>query len=182
MDSVATFAKRKAHLRPKAQLPLGMNPTSDETIAEVHYEPDCAPEQVAHVLSALDRWSGRTAKHVTHLRSNDRHNYRTTVIIEPSDPPVPADRIIRQVFHVPTRNVSKAGLGFVAPPVFTPRMLSDETPLIRSEVIFRVGAKIKVKLGPTDGKMPSLSAEIIRLRPVYFGFFDVGVRFIAREP
>jgi hypothetical protein len=104
------------------------------------------------------------------------------VIIESSDPAAPAERAVRQVFHVPTRNVSKAGLGFVAPPVFTPRLLSDETPLLRSEVIFRVGAKIKVKLGPADGKMPILSAEVTRLRPVHFGFFDVGIRFIAREP
>jgi hypothetical protein len=159
-----------------------MDPVSEKTIAEIHYEPDCAPEQVAHVLSALDRWSGRTAKHVTHLRATERHDYRTTVIVEPSDPTAPAERAIRQVLHVPTRNVSKAGIGFVAPPVFTPRVLSDDTPLLRSDVIFRVGAKIKVKLGPADGKMPSLTAEVTRLRPVYFGFFDVGVRFIEREP
>jgi len=159
-----------------------MNTTSEYTCTEVHYEPDCSPEQLTHVLSALDRWSGRTAKHVTHLRSNDRHNYRTTVIIEPSIPVTPVDRLVKQVFHVPTRNVSKAGLGFVASPVFAPRMVSDKTPLLRSEAIFRVGAKIKVKLGPPDGKMPTLSAEITRLRPVHFGFFDVGVRFIAREP
>jgi hypothetical protein len=159
-----------------------MDPISESTIAEIHYEPDCAPEQVAHVLSALDRWSGRTAKHVTHLRASERHDYRTTVIVEPSDPTGPPDQAVRQVLHVSTRNVSKAGLGFVAPPVFTPRMLSDATPLLRSEDIFRVGAKIKVKLGPADGKMPMLTGEVTRLRPVYFGFFDVGVRFITREP
>jgi len=169
-------------LLAKAQLGLRMNPMPDQTVAEAHYEADCAPEQLTHVLSALDRWSGRTAKHVNHLRSNDRHNYRTTVIIEPSESTLSAQRYIRQVFHVPTRNVSKAGLGFVAPPVFRPKMLSDATPLVRSESIFRVGAKIRVKLGSPDGKMPTLCAEITRLRPVHFGFFDIGVRFIAREP
>jgi hypothetical protein len=50
-----------------------MDPISENFIAEIHYEPDCTPEQVAHVLSALDRWSGRTARHVTHLRANERH-------------------------------------------------------------------------------------------------------------
>ena len=159
-----------------------MNTLPEQTITEVHYEPDCAPEQLAHVLSALDRWSGRTSGHVTHLRSNDRHDYRTTVIIELTNPSTDEDGILRQVFHVPTRNVSKAGLGFVAPSVFVAKLLSDKTPLVRSEVVFRVGAKIKVRLGPADGKMPTLSAEITRLRPVHIGFFDVGVRFISREP
>jgi hypothetical protein len=158
-----------------------MSATAQPDVVEVHYEPDCAPEQVMQVLSALDRWSGRTARHITHSRTNDRHNYRTTVILEPGGADLPAAQITRHVFHVPTRNVSKAGLGFIAPPVFLPRLLSDATPLLRADVIFRVGTRLKVKLGPANGRMPTLSAVIMRLRPVHFGFFDVGVRFVARE-
>ena len=157
-----------------------MSQTVETEVAEDHYEPDCSPEQVELVVSALDRWSGRTSKHVTHLRSSERHDYRTTVTIESNEPLI-GDTTLRQVFHVPTRNVSKAGLGIVAPPVFLPRLLSDATPLMRAEAIFRVGAKIKVTLGPPTGIMPTLNAEITRRRPIYFGFFDVGVRFVARE-
>jgi hypothetical protein len=101
------------------------------------------------------------------------------VIIEPSEAAV-SGGAIRQVFHVPTRNVSKAGLGFVVPPVFMPRLLSDESPLVRSEALFRVGANVKVRLAPSSGSMPTLRGVVIRLRPVHFGFFDVGVRFLGR--
>src|SRR5262249_53467829 len=142
----------------------------------------CTPEQVMQVLSALDRWSGRTARHVMHQRGSDRHNYRTSVIIEPSAPAVPGEAVMRKIFHVPTRNVSKAGLGFVAPAVFMPRVVCDRTLLVRTELAFRVGTQVKIKLGSADGKMPTLSGVIMRLRPIHFGFFDVGVRFVAREP
>ena len=159
-----------------------MSQTAETDIHEAHYDPDCSPEQVMQVLSALDRWSGRTARHVMHQRGNDRHNYRTSVIIEPSGPAEAGAAATRKIFHVPTRNVSKAGLGFVAPPVFMPRVISDRTLLVRTELMFRVGTQVKVKLGSADGKMPTLSGVIMRLRPIHFGFFDVGVRFVAREP
>ena len=149
-------------------------------IAEAHYDPDCTPEQIVQVLSALDRWSGRTARHVMHQRKSDRHNYRTSVIIEAGEEQ-PGAAASRKIFHVPTRNVSKAGLGFVAPPVFMPRVLSDRTLLVRTELMFRVGTQVKVKLGSADGKMPTLSGVVMRLRPIHFGFFDVGIRFVARE-
>jgi hypothetical protein len=149
--------------------------------AEMHYDPDCSPEQIEQVLSSLDRWSGRTAKHVTHQRASDRHNYRTTVIVEPSDPQSP-ESAPRRLFHVPTRNVSKTGLGFIVPPVYLPRLLSDATPLVHAEAVFRVGSKIKVTLGPPTGTMPQLWAEIVRLRPVHLGFFEIGVRFLDRGP
>jgi hypothetical protein len=132
------------------------------------------------VLSVLDRWSGRTSKHVTYQRSSDRHNYRTTVIIEPGDPKL-SDFRPRQLFHVPTRNVSKTGLGFIAPPGFIPRLLSDSTPLVRTECVFSVGMTIKLTLGAPTGMMPTLSAEIVRIRPIHFGFFEIGVRFLDRE-
>jgi len=87
---------------------------------------------------------------------------------------------VRQFFHTPTRNVSKTGLGFVAPPVFIPKMMSDTTPLIRAEAAFRVGMKIKVTLGPPTGMMPTLCGEIVRVRQVHLGFFEIGVRFLDR--
>jgi hypothetical protein len=62
-----------------------------------------------------------------------------------------------------------------------PRLMSDETPLVRSELMFRVGTQIKVNLASAAGVMPTLSAVVARLRPVHFGFFDIGVRFLARE-
>jgi hypothetical protein len=154
--------------------------TPAAAVTEVHYDPDCDPEQLEQVLRALDQWSHRTARHVTHKRRTDRHSYRTTVFIEPQSVAAAAPAI-RQVFHVPTRNVSKSGLGFIAPPVFMPRLLCDETPLVRSETIFRVGARIRLRLQAADREMPTLSGEIKRLRLVHFGFYDIGVRFLARE-
>jgi hypothetical protein len=157
-----------------------MSQLAEIDVGEIHYEPDCPPEQIADVLLALDRWSGRTSEHVTHLRSGDRHEYRTTVTIETSSALSAGNEPPRLVFHVPSRNVSKAGLGMVVPPVFIPRLLSDETPLLRAETVFRVGTRIKITLGRGESSLPVVNGEVIRLRPIHFGFFDVGVRFVAR--
>src|SRR4029078_3782541 len=129
-----------------------MSQNAETDIHEAHYDPDCSPEQVMQVLSALDRWGARSARHVFYQRSNDRHNYRTSVIIEPSGPAVAGETTMRKIFHVPTRSVSKTGLGFVAPPVFMPRVVSDRTLLVRTELVFRVGTQVKIKLGSADGK------------------------------
>ena len=157
-----------------------MTTTQNHLLTEVHYDPDCKPEQLDQVLHALDQWSDRTARHVNHKRTSDRHNYRTTVTIEPS-PNQPHSAPYRQVFQVQARNVSKSGLGFVAPAVFMPRLLCDETPLVRSELIFRVGAPLTVRLQGRGQKRLDLKAEVMRLRLVHFGFFDIGVRFLARD-
>jgi hypothetical protein len=177
----ARFAVQHALRLPHFPERLIMRRTTDLYVAEVHYEPDCPPEQVMHVLSALDRWSGRTARQVAHLRATDRHDYRTTVIIEPNKQAAAGEGLMRQVFHVPTRNVSKAGLGFLAPPVFMTQQPTDVAPLVRTDEIFQVGTAVKVMLGPSDAAMPTLKAVVTRLRPVHFGFFDVGIRFTARE-
>jgi PilZ domain-containing protein len=158
-----------------------VNPTNDAIADEVQYAPDCSPEQIEEVLSSLDRWSERTAKHVVHRRRAKRHQYHTNVTVELYDGQ-DADATPRQTFTVTTRNLSKTGLGLVIPPVLVPRLLSDATPLVRSEAVFQVGMKIRVTLGPPTGIMPTLWAEIVRVRPVHFGFFEIGVRFLDREP
>jgi hypothetical protein len=149
-------------------------------VLEVEYDPDCTPEQLEQVLWALERWSMRTAGHVNHHRASPRRDLRTVVIVEGGQP-TPENGCLRQIFHVPTRNLSRGGLGLIVPPVFVPRMLSDATPLARSEQVFRVGQQIKVCFGPQGTKLPALRGEIVRMRVVHLGFWELGVRFVARE-
>lgn len=149
-------------------------------IVEIEYDPDCTPEQVEQVLLALDRWSVRTAGHVNHQRGTPRRDLRTLIIVEGSQP-TPEYSCVRQIFHIPTRNISRSGLGLIVPPVFVPRMLSDATPLVRSEVAFKVGQGIKVQFGPEGTTLPALRGVIVRMRAVHLGFWELGVRLVARE-
>jgi len=151
------------------------------TVADVHYEPDCSPEQLIQVLSAMDRWSGMTGQHIIQQRTSDRHHYRTTLSIERVNAAAKQSGPRRQVFHVAARNVSKSGLGFIAPPAFLPRMLSEETPLLRTDAIFLPGTPVTVNLGPVAGKIPPISGVITRVRPVQLGFFEIGVKFVSRD-
>jgi hypothetical protein len=156
-----------------------MTATCETPLQEIHYEPDCSPDELRQVIGVLERWSRRTRKHVTHVRASHRHEYRTTVLVETSE--ITADGPARRLFHVPARNVSKTGLGIIAPPVFVPKLLSDTTPLLRADTVFRLGAKVKLVLGSQLPNAPVVIAEVIRVRLIHHGFFDIGVRFLARE-
>jgi hypothetical protein len=145
----------------------------------MHYEPDCSAEQMDEVLRSLDRWSDRTAKHVTHRRVAERHAYRAVVMVEPVERRLLGPQ--RQIFHVPTRNISKRGIGILAAPQFMPRLSSDETPIVRGDSVFQEGAKVKIVLPAKNGNGATICGEIVRVRQVHFGFLDIGVRFVDRE-
>jgi hypothetical protein len=149
-------------------------------VLEIEYDPDCTPEQVEQVLLSLDRWSVRTAGHVNHHRGAERHDLRTVVIVEGS-PPTPENGCLRQIFHIPTRNLSQKGLGLIVPPVFVPRVLSDATPLVRTDTVFRVGQEIKIRFGPEGTTLPALRGVIVRMRVVHLGFWELGVQLTARD-
>jgi len=157
-----------------------MSQVSEQRIVEAHYYADCSPDQVEEVLAHLDRWSDRNATHVTHNRHHERHEYRTEVIVERlhegNDAPD-----VRQIFHVQARNVSRVGLGFLAPPVFVPKLVSDATPLLRTDDIFEVGASVTVKLNAADRDAIEVCATVMRRRPVQFGFFEIGLKFTGRS-
>jgi hypothetical protein len=156
-----------------------MNVACESTPAEIQYEPDCSSEEMSHVLAVLDRWSRRTAKYVRHARACHRHEYRTMVMVEVNDQ---EDEIpLRRVFRVPARNVSKTGLGIIAPPVFVPRSQSDATSILRADMVFRLGAKVKITLGSRLQAATIVRAQVTRMRLIHNGFFDIGVRFLSRE-
>src|SRR5437763_15912129 len=97
-----------------------MSPTT-EACTEIHYDPDCSREQLVQVLSALDRSSHITGDQAAQLRTNERHDYRTTVIVERLMSDAPAEPPLRRGFYVASRNVSRNGLGLVVPPPFVSR-------------------------------------------------------------
>lgn len=159
-----------------------MNATAVPTFVEVEYDPDCTPQQFAEVLASLDRWSVRTQDHVTYLRKCERHDYRTSVVVARCEvPPLAGTPVSKLMFQVMGRNLSQSGLGFLSPPVFVPRLLSDETPLVRGEFAFRLGIEVNVKLVPKVGPPLLVRASVTRIRPVQGGFTEVGIAFIERE-
>jgi hypothetical protein len=158
-----------------------MSASAESTIPEVHYEPDCQPEQLRQVLSSLDRVSTVTGQKAIPLRRNARHLYRTTVIVERQVAAEFFETVRREIFHVTARNVSTSGLGFITPALFVPRKSSEDAAPVRAEEVFQLGMPIKVTLGQTRGKKPVLDASIIRVLQVNPEFFEIGVAFAARK-
>jgi hypothetical protein len=176
---MAKIENRKSKTENR-KLPIHTVTTTELCIDEILYEPDASPQLVTEVLSKLDRWSDRTADHVTHLRSSTRHDYRVPVLVERCEVTPSGEPPARQILSVQSRNLSKNGMGLIAAPVYLPRLISDEHPLLRAETVFRVGAAFKITLAP-HSKLPPVSGVVMRLRQVHFGFYDVGVQFVGRE-
>lgn len=159
-----------------------MSTTATLTFVEVEYDPDCTQQEFAEVLASLDRWSGRTQGHVNYLRRFERHNYRTNVIVAKCESPPPSGTPAYELrFQVMGRNLSQSGLGFLSPPLFVPRLLSDETTFVRGELAFQLGTEVKVKLSNRSGPTLLVRADVTRIRTVHAGFLEVGLAFIERK-
>jgi len=147
------------------------------------YLPDCTTEQSAQVHALLDWWSSRNERSVAHLRQHERRDYRGPAILEmplASVEPHVEDHGQVVAFHVLARSLSASGLGFIAPGWFVPQLISDETALINTELAFRAGRLVTVRLPRGDAPALVVMGQVARIRPIHHGFFDIGVRFISR--
>jgi hypothetical protein len=152
----------------------------------IEYLPDCTDRDIQEVLALLDKWSQRNASHVTHLRGAERRDFRGLVVTIASNavPGTIADapQGATVTCRVPARNISQTGFGFIAPPVFAPRWMSDGTPLLKTCELFRPGRNVTLQFERGGAAPLQVDATVVRLRPVHRGFFEVGVRFCGRKP
>ena len=158
---------------------------SESATAAIEYLADCSEQQLDEVLSLLESWSARSEEHVTVVRQHPRKAFRTIVRLEHVGGRPECFAAIgdmrRLVFLVPARNLSQTGVGLVAPPTFSPRLLSDMTPILRADTVLAQGATIRVQI-PTSAALPiALTGSIVRLRHTHHGFVEAGVRFTGRS-
>lgn len=150
----------------------------------IHYLPDCTHRQFEEVLAALARWSARNAPHVTHLREAERPDYHGVVVAARL---LPAARAAGQapaidaVFRLVARNVSRRGIGLIAPPQYVPQVLSVRTPVLKTGRVFQPPAILALALPRRSQPQLVVRAQIVRLRPIVHSFFEIGARFTGRE-
>jgi hypothetical protein len=150
----------------------------------VDYHPDCTPELLAETIDILDRWSKRTEAHVSKRRARPRFAYRGTVtLVSPIRTPGEAsiDERALAVFHVTARNISQCGVGLIVPPTFLPVQMSDKTPLILSESLFREGLRVTVAISGPGVELGPVDGVIVRQRRVHHEFLELGVKFLERH-
>jgi hypothetical protein len=162
-----------------------MSSSAEVPVEHVEYYPDCSHQQLEAVLDTLAKWSVRNSANVAHLRAFPRRELRgvVTVRLTHRDPKVTDKEapLMRLALRVPARNISQGGLGLVAPTHFMPPLLTDATPLLKTDDLLREGVLVTVQLA-RDGAPPLvIDGMIARLRPTHQGFFDVGVKFLERK-
>lgn len=157
-----------------------MNTAAPPTADAVRYRPECGPDAVRAVLDALNWWSQRSERHHSNQRQHARRDYDAAVLLQPlaadarpQQPPV--------VLQVQSRNLSQNGISLLAAPRFVPELVSDDTPLLSADRVFRLGRLLAVGLHPTPDRLLWVEGEIVRSRTVHQGFVDVGIRFLRRR-
>lgn len=143
------------------------------------YRPCWEADEVLQVLEGLDRLSRRSGNMVK-LRRHERQPYTAGVLITQKRKGRLQDGA-RVVLHVLSRNLSRSGLGLLAPLQFEPEIPSPDAPLLRSANVFRDGAILDIGLWRPTGSLMWLYGTVIRARTVQHDFLDVGLRFLGRR-
>jgi hypothetical protein len=78
------------------------------------------------------------------------------------------------------RNLSRSGLGLLAPLHFEPAHPKSRLPPLQSRNVFRDGACLEIGLRKGGGAMRWLYGTVTRARVVQHDFLDIGVRFTAK--
>jgi hypothetical protein len=138
------------------------------------------PEIVAHVLDGLDRISKRgQASALVQKRRCERRAYSAIVSIMQNRAVRLRDGS-RAKLPLMARNLSRSGLGLLAPLHFEPAASKSRLPPLQSRNIFREGTCLEIGLQKGDGVMLWVYGTVMRARVVQHDFLDLGVRFTAK--
>jgi len=144
------------------------------------YRPCWEPDEVMQVLEGLDRLAKRASKHVLQRRRTERKPYTAGVLITQNRRGRMQDGG-KALLHVVARNLSRSGVGLLAPLFFEPEIPSPDSPMLRSANVFREGAVLEIGLWKPNATLLWLYGSVIRARTVQHDFLDVGVRFNGRR-
>jgi len=179
--SADTFAKRAYPFLTRIVLFLDRRRMSRFTLDELReYVAAWQPEVVAQVLDGLDRVGkrGQNAS-VAQKRRSERKAYSAIVVII-QNRAVRLKDGSRAKLPVMARNLSRSGLGLLAPIFFEPVLPGPESPTLQARNVFREGAALEIGLRKACGSMLWLYGSVMRARIVQHDFLDIGVRFNAR--
>jgi len=138
------------------------------------------PEIVAHVLDGLDRIGKRgQMSAMAQKRRCERRAYNALVSILQNRAVRLRDGS-RAKLPLMARNLSRSGLGLLAPLFFEPAHPKSRLPTLQSRNIFRDGSCLEIGLRRGDSSMIWLYGTVVRARVVQHDFLDLGVRFTAK--
>lgn len=144
------------------------------------YRPCWEAAEIAQVLEGLDRLSKRAGgKQSSQRRRCERKAYNAQVLVS-QNRKVRLQDGSRAMLHLVARNLSRSGLGLLAPLFFEAEIPSQDAPMLRSVNVFKDGGVLEIGLRKHCGETLWVYGTVIRARTVQHDFLDVGIRFNAR--
>jgi len=154
-----------------------MDRVGEETDDVIPYSAVWDQDELRQVLRELDRMNERSGfKQFAGLRRHERHPYYAMVTLRRATVPR-SERDPAIVTLVAGRNLSRSGLGALAPMFFISEYSGQSLPALD---LFEDGALLELGLKQNCGKSLWLTAAVVRARIVQHDFLDVGLKFRAR--
>jgi hypothetical protein len=144
----------------------------------LHYRSCWEEAEIEQVLATLKRLDDRLSGSVRQQREHQRKTYIAPVMVALRHK---GKRSSRAVLTVVARDLSRSGIGFLAPLFFEPEFDINDATMIRGDSVFREGAVLDLGLKKADGELLWLYGTVLRLCTVQHDYLDVGVRFNGRR-
>lgn len=121
----------------------------------------------------------RTPEHLIAMRKQERKTYTAPVVVSSRQKGRTSG--LRCRVHVIARDLSRSGIGILAPITFEGASLDGPEKAMRAENVFREGAVLDIGLRKLTGDLLWVYGTVVRVCTVQHEFLDVGVRFNGRR-
>jgi hypothetical protein len=155
--------------------------TSNYEVEEVlDYRPCWETGEVQQITQGLERLNGQKGKAIVQRRRCERKKYTAPVLITQHR----KGKVVegpRVMLHVVARNLSRSGIGLLAPLFFEPEVAAHGSPMLRAASLFREGAALELGLIKQSGSLLWVIGSVVRARTIQQDFLDIGIRFVSRR-
>lgn len=151
-------------------------PTAEEAL---RYEPCWQEDEIEQVLATLGRLEKRKSDNLVVQRRHERKPYVAPVLVALHRKG--RNGRSRSLLTVISRDLSRSGLGLIAPLFFEPDDSDESVTMLRGANVFREGAVLDLGLRKLSGDLLWLFGTVLHVCTVQHDFLDVGIRFNGRR-
>jgi hypothetical protein len=144
----------------------------------LHYHSCWEEAEIEHVLATLSRLEQGVSGNLLHQRKDERKPYIAPVLVAIHRK---GKRTSRALLTVVARDLSRSGIGLLAPLFFEPPGDDHTEAMLRADQVFREGSVLDLGLRKSDDELLWVYGTVLRICTVQHDYLDVGIRFNGRR-
>jgi hypothetical protein len=144
----------------------------------LHYHSCWEEAEIEHVLATLSRLEQGISGSTLQQRRDQRKMYVAPVLVAIHRK---GKRTSRALLTVVARDLSRSGIGLLAPLFFEPPGGDPTETMLRADQVFREGSVLDLGLKKPDDQLLWVYGTVQRICTVQHDYLDVGIRFNGRR-